>query len=120
MEDNLKTFTEIVKEQEGFDLMPLIQECMDTELTADDEALIEASYQEFCESEMTLGDLEHEIVNEGMFGSILGGLTGLALGKSIGKMVARALGIKNGILYDLLTSRLVGAALGSSIGKKFL
>jgi len=57
-------------------------------------------------------------LNEGLFGSILGGLTGFALGKKIGEVICNVLGIGNGLLKDLLTSRLFGAALGSSIGKR--
>lgn len=57
-------------------------------------------------------------LNEGLFGSILGGLTGFALGKRIGEVICNVLGIGNGLLKDLLTSRLFGAALGSSIGKR--
>lgn len=62
----------------------------------------------------------NNMIEEGIFGSVLGGLGGFALGKAIGEIVAKTLGIDKGVLYDMLTSRLVGAALGSAIGKKFL
>jgi len=60
-----------------------------------------------------------ELLNEGIFGSILGGIGGLAFGKSIGKLLANTLGIKdNSPLYNVLTSRLVGTAIGAALGKK--
>lgn len=60
-----------------------------------------------------------ELLDEGIFGSILGGIGGLALGKSIGKLLANTLGIKEkSPLYNVLTSRLVGTAIGAALGKK--
>jgi hypothetical protein len=56
-------------------------------------------------------------LNEGFFGSLIGGLTGFALGKKVGEIICKALGISSGPLKDLLTSRLLGAAVGAAIGK---
>lgn len=115
----MKSFQELINEDKELDLIPSFKENLTEGITAEEELLVEQAYQRFIESEMTLEQLEHELTNEGIFGSLLGGLTGFALGKSVGKMIAKALGIKSGVFYDLLTSRLVGAALGSSMGKKF-
>lgn len=58
-------------------------------------------------------------LDEGIFGSILGGIGGLAFGKSIGKLLADTLGIReNSPLYNVLTSRLVSTAIGAALGKK--
>ena len=67
----------------------------------------------------TVNETRLEILDEGIFGSILGGIGGLAFGKSIGKLLANTLGIKeNSPLYNVLTSRLVGTAIGAALGKK--
>lgn len=67
----------------------------------------------------SVNESQIELLNEGIFGSILGGIGGLAFGKSIGKLLANTLGIKdNSPLYNVLTSRLVGTAIGAALGKK--
>lgn len=77
------------------------------------------SYVMKCLSEgKSFEEISHSL-QEGMFGSIVGGLTGFALGNKIGNIICRCLGIGNGILKDLLTSRLFGASLGAALGKQF-
>lgn len=92
------------------------------QLSENDEIAIQEAIDVFVADYLKSGkcieDLNQELTNEGIIGSIFGGLTGFALGKTIGKAVASALGIEKGVLYDLLTSRLVGAALGASLGGK--
>jgi hypothetical protein len=67
----------------------------------------------------TVNESRLEILDEGIFGSIVGGIGGLAFGKSIGKLLADTLGIKKkSPLYNVLTSRLVGTAIGAALGKK--
>jgi cation transporter-like permease len=57
-----------------------------------------------------------EAIDEGLFGTLLGGATGLVLGKTLGKLIAKILGIEKGLLYDLLTSKVVTTALGAAAG----
>lgn len=91
----------------------------DDSLTEAQEAQLDDAIALFLAEGYDATDLEREMLEEGIFGSILGGLTGAALGKSVGKMLAKVLGVQKGVLYDLLTSRLVGAAIGSTIGNRF-
>ena len=91
----------------------------DESLTESQEAQLDDAIAMFLAEGYTAEDLDREMLEEGMFGSILGALTGAALGKGIGKMIAKVLGVERGILYDLLTSRLVGAAIGSKIGSRY-
>jgi len=91
----------------------------DESLTESQEAQLDDAIALFLAEGYDATDLDREMLEEGLFGSILGGLTGAAVGKGIGKMLAKILGVQKGILYDLLTSRLVGAAIGSKIGNRF-
>ena len=91
----------------------------DESLTESQEAQLDDAIALFLSEGYDATDLDREMLEEGLFGSILGGLTGAAVGKGIGKMLAKILGVQKGILYDLLTSRLVGAAIGSKIGNRF-
>ena len=91
----------------------------DESLTEAQEAQLDDAIALFLAEGYDATDLDREMLEEGIFGSILGGLTGAAFGKGIGKMLAKILGVQKGILYDLLTSRLVGAAIGSKIGNRF-
>lgn len=59
-----------------------------------------------------------EPIDEGVFGSIVGGGLGLLAGPAIGKAICSVLGIKeDGPLGKLLTSRLVTTAMGVALGK---
>ena len=59
-----------------------------------------------------------ETIDEGLFGTVVGGLTGLTIGPAIGRAICKALGISSGMLYDLLTSRLFTTAVAAYIGYK--
>ena len=59
-----------------------------------------------------------EIVDEGLFGSVVGGLTGASIGPAIGRAICKALGITGGLLYDLLNSRMFTTAVAAYIGYK--
>lgn len=59
-----------------------------------------------------------EEVDEGLFGSVVGGLTGMTIGPAIGRAICKALGITSGMLYDLFTSRLFTTAVATYIGYK--
>ena len=120
----MKSFQEYLVEEKYLSESDLkaLSENLKTDLSPEDESRIneavEAYVKEYIEKGKSIDDLNLELTNEGLIGSILGGLTGFALGKAVGQAVAKALGIEKGILYDLLTSRLVGAALGASLGKR--
>lgn len=122
----MKTFKEFLIENDTFTEIEIqmMNENLKSELTPDEEAKIDeavkAFVKEYLENNKGIKDLNEELTNEGMLGSILGGLTGFALGSTIGKIVANVLGVEKGVLFDLLTSRLVGAALGAAIGKRIL
>lgn len=59
-----------------------------------------------------------EGVDEGFFGSLIGGGLGALAGPTIGKAICSVLGIdEKGSLGRLLTSRLITTALGYKIGK---
>lgn len=59
-----------------------------------------------------------EPIDEGLFGSIVGGGLGLLAGPAIGKAICSVLGIKeDGPLGKLFTSRLVTTAMGVALGK---
>lgn len=66
--------------------------------------------------------LEGQEINEGFFGTLLGGLAGVTIGATVMKAVCKALGLEKGMIYDLLTSKLVcgiaGAAIANNLGKK--
>lgn len=104
--------------------LDMLNENINHEITPEEEKKIEESLNAFIEEYINenrgIVDLNQELTNEGLLGSIIGGLAGVALGSSIGKIIASVLGIEKGILYDLLTSKLVGAALGSAIGKRVI
>jgi len=58
-----------------------------------------------------------EELDEGLFGSIIGGGLGLLAGPIIGKAICKALSIdERGVLGSLLLSKLVCTAIGASIG----
>jgi uncharacterized membrane protein YeaQ/YmgE (transglycosylase-associated protein family) len=58
-------------------------------------------------------------IDEGIFGSILGGITGAAFGPMVSKAFCKALGIdERGTLGNLLTSRLVCGAVAAYVGYK--
>lgn len=112
----MQTFKEFIGEKEDFqDLEAVMNESVDQ--NAIDEA-VSAFFKKAQEEGYTLEQLEQELTNEGVIGSILGGLTGFALGQGVGRIVARALGVEKGLLFDLFTSRLVGAAIGFHLGKR--
>lgn len=116
----MKSFNEFVnnKEESNEAFESALKESY--QLSENDETAIQEAVDAFISDYLASGksieDLNQELTNEGLIGSILGGLTGFALGKAVGSAVAKALGVEKGVLYDLLTSRLVGAALGASLG----
>lgn len=58
-------------------------------------------------------------IDEGLFGSILGGVAGAAVGPKIMTAVCKALGVDvNGQFGKLLTSRMIIAAVGALVGWK--
>lgn len=59
-----------------------------------------------------------ETVDEGLFGTVVGGLTGVTIGPAIGRAICKALGITSGLLYDLFNSRLFTTAVAAYIGFK--
>lgn len=65
---------------------------------------------------------EGQEINEGFFGTLLGGLAGATLGATVMKAICKALGVEKGMIYDLLTSKLVcgiaGAAIANNMGKR--
>ena len=65
---------------------------------------------------------EGQEIDEGFFGTLLGGLAGATLGASVMKAICKALGVEKGMIYDLLTSKLVcgiaGAAIANNMGKR--
>jgi uncharacterized membrane protein YeaQ/YmgE (transglycosylase-associated protein family) len=113
----METFKEYLDTQKPENLAKILEESVDYQLTEAEEAMIDDAVAIFLAEGKDINDLEFELTNEGLFGSIIGGLTGAALGKTVGKTIAKVLGIQKGVLYDLLTSRLVAAALGAQIGK---
>ena len=124
--NKVKTFEEILNDSihslSEDELLIALNESYKHELTEEEEAKVDEAIKKFVDEYLNSGktfeDLQTEITNEGIIGSILGGLTGFALGKSIGKIIAGVLGIEKGVFYELLTSRLVGAALGASLGRR--
>ena len=124
--NKVKTFEEILNESihslSEDELLIALNESYKHVLTEEEEAKVDEAIKKFVDEYLNSGktfeDLQTEITNEGIIGSILGGLTGFALGKSIGKIIAGVLGIEKGVFYELLTSRLVGAALGASLGRR--
>ena len=92
-------------------------------------------YNEFINDDIQLNESEEKIVNEaaeisaekikngetvdeGLFGSVVGGLTGASIGPAIGRAICKALGITGGLLYDLLNSRMFTTAVAAYIGYK--
>lgn len=61
---------------------------------------------------------ENKEIDEGLFGTIVGGLTGATIGPAIGRAICKALGINSGMLYNLFTSRLFTTMVASYIGSK--
>ena len=125
--NNPKTFIEFINERTASftkEEIAILNEGLKHELTPAEEKQIDeavdAFIKEFMEKNKTVDDLNAELTNEGLLGSILGGLTGFALGSSVGKIIARVLGVEKGVMYEMLTSRLVGAALGAALGKRLL
>lgn len=63
------------------------------------------------------GILLEDVLDEGIFGAIVGGAAGATIGVSLTKAICKVLGIKeDGPLGKLMTSRLIMAALGAEIG----
>lgn len=61
-----------------------------------------------------------EIMDEGLFGALLGGAVSATIGQSIMKAICKCLGIdEKGTLGNLLTSKLVLAALGAQLGYRW-
>ena len=57
------------------------------------------------------------IIDEGLFSTIIGGAVGATVGQSIMKAICKCLGIdEKGTLGNLLTSRLVLTAMGAQLG----
>jgi len=79
--------------------------------------------EEISEGEQFYNNLVNKLENgeeieEGFFGSIIGGAAAALIGPAIGKAICKALGVEeNGTLGKLLTSRLVSIAIGASLGK---
>ena len=58
-----------------------------------------------------------DVMDEGLFTTLLGGVAGATIGPAIMKAVCKILGIdQNGTLGKLMTSSLVMGALGSELG----
>lgn len=61
-----------------------------------------------------------DVIDEGLFSSIIGGAIGATVGQSIMKAFCKCLGIdEKGTLGNLLTSRLVLTAMGAQLGYKW-
>lgn len=112
----MQSFNEFIEVKEDFYVFEsMMNESIDQ--NAIDDA-VRAFIKKTKDNNYTIEQLQEELANEGLVGSILGGLTGFALGQSIGKIVANALGVEKGLLYDIFTSRLVGTAIGYNLGKR--
>lgn len=60
------------------------------------------------------------VMDEGIFGALVGAAAGATIAPSIMKSICKVLGIsENGTLGNLLTSRVVLAAICSELGLKF-
>ena len=58
-----------------------------------------------------------DVLDEGIFGSLVGIAAGATIGPAIMKAVCKVLGIdEKGVLGNLMTSRVVLAAMGSQLG----
>ncbi len=58
-----------------------------------------------------------EVLDEGLFSSLIGGAVASTVGQSIMKAICKCLGIdEKGTLGNLLTSRLVLTAMGAQLG----
>ena len=92
-------------------------------------------YEDFFNDEIQLNESEEKMVNEaaeiiaekikngeevdeGLFGSVVGGLAGATIGPALGRAICKALGITSGLLYDLFNSRLFTTAVAAYIGYK--
>lgn len=89
----------------------LTQNFSDKELI-ENELLIENASEKLAEM------IKEGTVNEGFFGSVLGGITGITIGATVMKAVCKSLGITSGVLYNLLTSKAVCAAAGAALGAR--
>ena len=87
------------------------------------EEIKDLTSEEILEGEKLYYDLldkleKGEPIDEGIFGSILGGTAGFLAGPAVMRAVCNVLGIsQTGTLGKLLTSRLVLTSLGIIIGK---
>ena len=92
-------------------------------------------YNEFINDEIQLNESEEKMVNEaaeiiaekikngetvdeGLFGSVVGGLTGASMGPAIGRAICKALGITGGLFCDLLNRRMFTTAGAAYSGYK--
>ena len=61
-----------------------------------------------------------DVIDEGLFSSLLGGAVAATVGQSIMKAVCKCLGIdEKGTLGNLLTSKLVLTAMGAQLGYRW-
>ena len=61
-----------------------------------------------------------DVLDEGIFGALVGGALGATVGTTIMKSICKVLGIsESGVLGNLLTSKVVLAALGSQLGYRW-
>ncbi len=61
-----------------------------------------------------------DIIDEGLFSTIIGGAVGATVGQSIMKAICKCLGIdEKGTLGSLLTSKLVLTAMGAQLGYRW-
>ena len=58
-------------------------------------------------------------IDEGLFGSVVGGIIGNLTGPKVGDAICKALGITKGTLYDLFHSRAFLTILGGYLGYKW-
>ena len=61
-----------------------------------------------------------EVMDEGLFGALIGGAVSATVGQSIMKAICKCLGIdEKGTLGSLLTSKIVLAAMGAELGYRW-
>ena len=61
-----------------------------------------------------------DVLDEGIFGALVGGALSATVGQTIMKSICKVLGIsESGVLGNLLTSKVVLAALGGTLGYRW-